>query len=40
VSNGVADLRCSNGTMTAPHEPGLGVAVDERAFGEPLFAIS
>jgi len=39
VSNGVADLRCANGTMTAPDAAGLGVDVDVAALGEPLLVV-
>ena len=39
VSNGVADLRCENGTMTAPDAAGLGVEVDVAALGEPLLMV-
>ena len=39
VSNGVADLRCQNGTMTAPDSAGLGVDVDVAALGEPLLLV-
>ena len=37
VANGVADLDCSGGRMRAPSGHGLGVAVDDSQFGEPLF---
>ncbi|MCU1389293.1 MAG: ykfB [Ilumatobacteraceae bacterium] len=40
VSHGVADLRCVDGTMTAPDAPGLGVEVDITALGEPLLVVS
>ncbi|MCU1391808.1 MAG: mandelate racemase [Ilumatobacteraceae bacterium] len=39
VSNGSADLRCVDGTMTAPQSPGLGVEVDLAALGEPLLVV-
>lgn len=39
VSNGSADLRCENGTMTAPEAAGLGVDVDVGALGEPLLVV-
>ena len=40
VSHGAADLRCVDGTMTAPVGPGLGVDVDVTALGEPLLVVS
>jgi L-alanine-DL-glutamate epimerase-like enolase superfamily enzyme len=37
VSNADADFRISNGEMKPPSGPGLGVRVDARVFGEPVF---
>ena len=39
VANGVADLRCENGTMTAPEAVGLGVEVDVAALGQPVLLV-
>ena len=38
VTNGKANFQIANGAMTPPHGPGLGVEVDPRAFGEPIFS--
>jgi L-alanine-DL-glutamate epimerase-like enolase superfamily enzyme len=39
VANGTGDLVCKDGAMTAPTGPGLGIAVDLDALGEPLFVV-
>jgi len=39
VSNARADFRIADGTMTPPAGPGLGVEVDAKVFGEPIFAL-
>jgi L-alanine-DL-glutamate epimerase-like enolase superfamily enzyme len=40
VGNGSGDLVCQDGTMSAPTGPGLGIAVDRDALGDPLFIVS
>jgi L-alanine-DL-glutamate epimerase-like enolase superfamily enzyme len=40
VANGVADLRCAEGRMRAPTQPGLGVEVDPEVLGAPLTVAS
>lgn len=40
AANAVTDIVCADGTMTAPTGPGLGVAVDVDALGDPLFVIA
>ncbi len=37
VSNARADFRIADGAMTPPVGPGLGVEVDAKALGEPIF---
>ncbi len=39
VSNGRAELGCTDGTMSAPTSVGLGVEVDESVFGQPIFTV-
>jgi L-alanine-DL-glutamate epimerase-like enolase superfamily enzyme len=39
VANGTGDLVCEDGAMAAPSGPGLGVAADLDALGDPLFVV-
>ena len=40
VSNARAEFRIADGKMTLPAGPGLGVEVERKALGEPIFACS
>jgi L-alanine-DL-glutamate epimerase-like enolase superfamily enzyme len=40
VGNGTGDLVCTDGAMSAPTGPGLGIAVDLDALGDPLFVVN
>ena len=40
VSNARAEFRITNGQMTLPNGPGLGIDVDKAALGEPIFTCS
>lgn len=39
VANGIGDLSCRDGRMSAPTSPGLGITVDVDGLGEPLFTV-